>query len=98
MSARTASPVATVDTLADFRVSVARPATYKIADNARRVPVPAISDAAYVARGVHAKTGAPALIITDGSAQRAIELCAVGAAIAGGAITRAELDALAPPS
>jgi hypothetical protein len=83
-----------VDALADFKVSARRAPIYNVADKAARVAVPAISDAAQVTRGAHAKNGTPVLLVQDGSAQHALPLSAIGAAIAGGVITRAEIDAL----
>jgi hypothetical protein len=83
-----------LDLLADFRTSARRAPMYTAASDATRALVPAVSDAAYVTRGAHAKNGTAVLLVQDGSTQTALPLAAVGAAIAAGVITRAELDAL----
>lgn len=85
---------APADALADFKVSAKRAPMYVAAEKAPRVAVPAVSDAALVTRGAHAKTGVPVLMIVDGSAYTALPLSAIGAAIAGGVITRDEINAL----
>jgi hypothetical protein len=93
MPAKPAAP-APADVLADFRVAQPRRAMYAAADGAPRASVPAVSDVAYVTRGAHVKSGAPVLMIVDGSAQSALTLSAIGAAIAGGVISKPEIAAL----
>lgn len=82
------------DALADFKVSARRAPIYVRADKAPSAPVPAVSDAAIVTRGAHGKTGVPVLLVQDGSAQTALPLSAIGAAIASGVISRDEINAL----
>lgn len=86
--------VAAPEVLADFRVSAKRAPVYVAREKAPRASVPAISDVAYVTRGAHAKTGAPVLLVQDGSAQVALSLAAIGAAIAANVITADEITAL----
>lgn len=68
-----------------------RPAPYRVeTDTARGVT----GEGSYVTRGVHVKTGAPALVHVDGSAQTALPLGVIGAAILHGVITDAEIASL----
>lgn len=89
-----AKTVAPADVLADFKVSTRRAPTYTYSDSAPRAFVPAVSDVAFVTRGAHAKSGAPVLLVCDGSAMTALPLSAIGQAIAGGVIAPAEIAAL----
>ena len=83
-----------LELLADFRVTAKRAPIYAAGKDAKRAPVPTVSDVAYVTRGAHTKTGAPVLMVVDGSTISALALPAIGAAVAGGVISRAEIAAL----
>jgi hypothetical protein len=86
---------AALDALADFRVSTKRAAQFKVADSAKRAPVPAHADGALVMRAARSSDGAPYLLCTaPGVKDTAIPLSAVGAAIAHGVITRDEIKLL----
>lgn len=85
---------APVDLLADFKVSTRRAPAYAADADAPRAAVPAVSDVAYVTRGHHVKSGAPVLMVVDGSAITALPLPAIGMAIAGAVISREEVAAL----
>jgi len=80
--------------LAPFRMAPARKRTYVADAKAKRASVPAVSDVAYVTRGIHANTEAPVLMLVDGSATVAIALSAIGCAIAGKVVSAAEIQAL----
>jgi hypothetical protein len=68
-----------------------RPAPYRVDKDA---PRGVTGEGSYVTRGVHAKTGAPALVHVDGSAQTALPLGVVGAAILHGVISDSEVASL----
>lgn len=68
-----------------------RPPAFRIPEGAARGRT---GEGSYVARGVHVKTGAPALVHVDGSTMTALPLGVVGTAIATGVITKDEIDAL----
>jgi hypothetical protein len=70
---------------------VRRPAPYRVDTDAHRGVT---GEGSYVTRGVHVKTGAPALVHVDGSAQSALPLGVIGAAIQSGVITDAEIVSL----
>lgn len=83
-------------TAAELTLRPARPLPYRIADDAVKAST---GDSTYVARGVQVKTrpGAEpikALVHVDGSTMQAIPLAYVGAAIAGGVITKDEIEYL----
>lgn len=68
-----------------------RPAPYRIDKDACKAVT---GEGSYVTRGVHAKTGAPALVHVDGSTQTALPLGVIGNAIMHGVITGAEIAQL----
>lgn len=68
-----------------------RPAPYRID---RDAPRGVTGEGSFVTRGVHVKTGAPALVHVDGSSQTALPLGCVGAAILAGVITDEEIAQL----
>jgi hypothetical protein len=68
-----------------------RPAPYRISPDATKAIT---GEGSYVTRGVHHKTGVPALVHVDGSTQSAIPLAIVGQAILGGVISDAEIQKL----
>lgn len=77
--------------VSDLLTITRRPAPYRLNDKAARAVT---GEGSFVTRGVHAKTGAPALVHVDGSTQAALPLGVVGHAIQGGVITAAEIAAL----
>jgi hypothetical protein len=81
------------DILADFTVAPVVRAKYTVGENARRAPVKAIHETAYVTRGTDV-AGTPALFVQNGTRQDGLALCAVGQALAHGVITPQELIAL----
>jgi outer membrane usher protein FimD/PapC len=86
-TSKDASPIVAAELLTVAR----RPATYRVdADAAKAVT----GEGSYVTRGVHVKTGAPALVHVDGSTQTALPLGVVGNAIMSGVITDAEIAQL----
>lgn len=94
MSAQTESaPVAVaVAAPAPELLTVARrPAPYRVDKDA---PRGVTGEGSYVTRGIHAKTGAPALVHVDGSSQTALPLGVVGAAILYGVISDDEIASL----
>lgn len=68
-----------------------RPPAYRIDSDA---PRGITGEGSYVTRGVHVKTGAPALVHVDGSAQTALPLGVIGAAILHGVVSDAEIASL----
>lgn len=89
--AATASKSPAPAPVGDLLTITRRPAPYRLNDRASRA---ATGEGSFVTRGVHVKTGAPALIHVDGSQMTAIPLGVVGHAIAGGVITPDEIQAL----
>lgn len=65
-----------------------RPSPYRIDKDAARGVT---GEGSFVTRGVHVKTGAPALVHVDGSAQTALPLGVIGAAILHSVITDTEI-------
>ena len=84
---QTDSPIVAAELLTVAR----RPAPYRIAEYAVKATT---GEGSYVTRGVHVKTGAPALVHVDGSTQTALPLGVVGNAIMHGVITDAEIAQL----
>lgn len=76
---------------ADLLTVARRPSAYRVEPKAKRGST---GENSYVTRGVHAKTGAPALVHVDGSTVTGTPLGVVGAAILNGVITDAEIDYL----
>jgi hypothetical protein len=68
-----------------------RPAPYRVESDAARGVT---GEGSFVTRGVHVKSGAPALVHVDGSAQSALPLGVIGAAILYGVITDEEIAQL----
>jgi hypothetical protein len=91
-------PAKQIDVLADFRVAAPVRSTYVEREGAKRTPALTVSDVAYVTRGAHSKSGVPVLMVVDGSSTVALTLGALASAIAGGTITKAEIDALLTPT
>lgn len=81
------SPIVAAELLTVAR----RPAPYRIDKDAARAVT---GEGSFVTRGVHVKTGAPALVHVDGSTQTALPLGVVGNAIMHGVITDAEIAQL----
>ncbi len=87
MPTKADSPIVAAELLTVAR----RPATYRIDKDACKA---ATGEGSYVTRGVHVKTGAPALVHVDGSTQTALPLGVVGNAIMANVITDAEIAQL----
>jgi hypothetical protein len=82
------------DVLSEFKVAPARKVANVISDNAKRASVDALGDGAFVARGTRSRDDVPVLVLRHGPQDIALPLLAIGAAIAQGVISRAEIDAL----
>jgi hypothetical protein len=76
---------------ADLLTLQRRPPVYRVDDKS---PRGVTGEGSFVARGVHHKSGVPALVHCDGSSQQALPLAVIGAAILHGVITDAEIDGL----
>jgi hypothetical protein len=91
MAASTKTDAAPAQVAPELLTIARRPAPYRIESDATRGFT---GEGSFVTRGVHVKTGAPALVHVDGSTQTALPLGVVGAAILHGVITDAEIASL----
>lgn len=82
------STVAPAQGSPDLLTIARRPAPYRVDTDGKRGVT---GEGSFVTRGVHVKTGAPALVHVDGSSQSALPLGVIGAAILHGVITDAEI-------